>query len=211
MQIRWAYNSAGAAGYSHYFWGLDDIRIFENPLENDLEITQVMNGDVFNLWEYRVTPMEQATTAEDGGLLVGTVFRNAGSQDQTGVLVAVEVLDEAGTVLNTASSGAFNLPAYGNQSLCPAQLSDTLYLSTGWVPTEPGAYTVRSTITSVETMTPDIVEKVIHYTEDVYGHCDEQAIDVQLDARESDNSSGSGTLWDPTGYASFTFPNAGSS
>lgn len=44
VQIRWAYNSASSAGYSHYYWGLDDVRIFENPLISNLGIVQVLNG-----------------------------------------------------------------------------------------------------------------------------------------------------------------------
>jgi len=27
--VRWGYNTAAAAGYSHYFWGIDDIEIFD--------------------------------------------------------------------------------------------------------------------------------------------------------------------------------------
>ena len=214
VQVRWAYNGSGAAGYSHYFWGLDDIRIFENPAENNIEVTQVVNGDVFNLWEYRVTPMEQATTAEDGGLLVGTVFRNVGFADQTDVVVTVEVLDEAGTVVNTTVSEAFDVASYGNQGACPPQLSDTLYMQTGWAPADMGNYTVRSTIASAQMdMTPDdnTMDKSIVYTTDEYGHDDSGALDIQLQARESDNSGPALTLYDPTGYGCFyTCPNEGS-
>ena len=47
--VRWGYNTSAAAGYSHYFWGIDDIEIFDNSIVNDLEILQVTNGDVFNI------------------------------------------------------------------------------------------------------------------------------------------------------------------
>ena len=60
--IRFAYrkNPIVGNGYSHYYWGIDDIRIEANPVANDLELVQLTNGDVYFLFEYRVTPMEQA-------------------------------------------------------------------------------------------------------------------------------------------------------
>lgn len=210
VQIRWAYNSAGAAGYSHYFWGIDDIRIFENPTANNIEVMQVVNGDVFNIWEFRVTPMEQATTADDGGLLVGTVFRNIGSEDQTDVVVTVEVMDADGTVLNTTVSDPFMVPAYGNQGICPPQLNDTLYMQTGWVPDAEGSYIVRSTAMQVEMDEVDVdnvLDKSIEYSSDEYGHDDPALLDVQLLARDADSGNG----FDPTGYGCFyTCPNEGS-
>lgn len=210
VQIRFAYNSAGAAGYSHYFWGLDDIRIFENPTLNNVEVMQVVNGDVFNIWEFRVTPMEQATTLEDGGLLVGTVFRNIGSQDQNDVVITVEVMDDAGTVLSTTVSEPFMVPAYGNQGACPPQLNDTLYMQTEWVPAALGNYSIRSTATQLEVdemVEDNVLDKTIEYTADEYGHDDPALLDVQLLARDSD----SGVGYDPTGYGCFySCPNEGS-
>ncbi|MEZ4800965.1 MAG: hypothetical protein R2809_14565, partial [Flavobacteriales bacterium] len=87
VYVRWAYNAAFENGYSHYFWGLDDICIFETAIENDLEITQVTNGDILNLWEYKVTPFDQAITEADGGMVAGVIWRNNGRQDQTNVSI----------------------------------------------------------------------------------------------------------------------------
>ena len=59
---------------------------------NDLEIRQVVNGDVWNLWEYRLTPMEQKVLSADGGLLVGTFYRNSGSANQTNASLNIEII-----------------------------------------------------------------------------------------------------------------------
>lgn len=212
VQVRFGYNSAGAAGYSHYFWGIDDVRIFENPTENDLEVIQVVNGDVLNIWEYRVTPFEQIPTSSDGGLLVGTMFRNNGSADQTDVVITVEVKNTSGDILSTTTSEPFDIPAYGNQGVCPPQLSDTLYLETGWMPSIGGDYVITSTIVSSQTdETPEsnFLDKSIAYTPDEYGHDDPEQFDIQLTARDADNPAAG--AYDPTGYAtSFTCPNEGS-
>lgn len=216
VQIRWAYNSAGATGYSHYFWGIDDICIFENPTVDDIEVTQVTNGDIFNIWEYRVTPLEQATTQPDGGLLVGTIYRNIGATDLADVTITVEILTEdESAVLSTTVSDPFALPSFGNQPVCPPNLTDTLYLQTEWVPASTGTYVVRTTVQAdgVTDATPEnnTIQKTIVYTDDEYGHSDPEQLDLEIFPRESDNSTTQLPLVDPTGHASFfTCPNEGS-
>ncbi|HAT47571.1 MAG TPA: hypothetical protein DCS71_01490, partial [Flavobacteriales bacterium] len=62
VNLRFAYRQAPETGtaYSHYYWGIDDVLVTSNDVVNDIEITQVTNGDVFRVWEYRLTPLEQA-------------------------------------------------------------------------------------------------------------------------------------------------------
>jgi hypothetical protein len=81
VQIRFSYLQAPETGdaYSHYYWGIDDVTISENPVDNDLAAVQLTNGDVFGIWEYRVTPIEQAISEADGGLLAGLLYRNSGN------------------------------------------------------------------------------------------------------------------------------------
>ncbi|MEY3399256.1 MAG: hypothetical protein RL220_1850, partial [Bacteroidota bacterium] len=124
--IRWAYNSAPNTGYSHYFWGIDDVCIYENPVVNDLEIVQVTNGDIFNIWEYRITPLEQAITAANGGMLAGAIFRNNGNTDQSNVEITIEIMDDAMNVLSTTVTDPFDMPAFANTPECPSILLDTL-------------------------------------------------------------------------------------
>ncbi|MEY3849741.1 MAG: hypothetical protein RJA38_182 [Bacteroidota bacterium] len=212
VQVRWGYNTSAAAGYSHYFWGIDDIEIFDNAVVNDLEILQVTNGDVFNIWEYRVTPFEQRTFAADGGLLVGVIYRNNGSADQTNTSINVDILDASGAVVGNAVSSPFTMEAFGNTPECPSFLSDTLYIQTNWEPSAIGDYTIRASILSLdaadETTANNTKEKIIVYSSDEYGHEDEANLDIELTPRESDSSPGE---FDPTGYGAFyTCPNAGS-
>ncbi len=212
VQVRWGYNTAAATGYSHYFWGIDDIEIFDNSIVNDLEILQVTNGDVFGIWEYRVTPFEQRTYAADGGLLVGVIYRNNGSADQTNTSINVDILDESGAVVGNVVSNPFTMEAFGNTPECPSFLTDTLYIQTNWEPSALGNYTVRASIQSLdftdETPANNSLEKLIVYSTDEYAHEDEANLDIELTPRESDDSPGE---FDPTGYgAFFTCPNAGS-
>lgn len=212
VYVRWAYNSAVAAAYSHYFWGLDDICIYETTNENDLEITQVTNGDIFNLFEYTVTPLEQAITAENGGLLAGVIYRNSGRQDQTNCQITVEILDESETnVLATANFPAFDMVAPANEVICPAPILDTIFIQTGWVPTTAGNYVVRATIASDQVEdSPDnnVGIRRIEYTADEYGHHGTGLATGELRGQaDPDNPD----QFIPFGVANyFHFPNAGS-
>ncbi len=210
--VRWGYNTAAATGYSHYFWGIDDIQIHDNGSTNDLEILQVTNGDVLNIWEYRVTPFEQRIFAADGGLNVGVIYRNNGSADQTNTSINIDILDASGAVVGNAVSNPFTMESFGHTPECPSFLSDTLYIQTGWEPSVIGTYTVRASILSLdatdETPANNTMDHIIVYSTDEYGHEDEAALDIELTPRASDTSPGE---FDPTGYGAFyTCPNAGS-
>lgn len=210
--VRFAYNSEVADAYSHYFWGLDDICIYETTAENDLEVTQVTNGDIFNDFEFTVTPLEQAPTAENGGLEAGVIWRNSGRQDQTNCNILIEILDEAeSTVLSTTTFGPFDMVAPANEEICPAPVLDTIFVSTGWVPTEIGKYVVRATLTSDATDDlPDnnVGRRLIEYTTDEYGHDYEGTATGELRGQaDPDNPD----LFLPFGVANYyIFPNAGS-
>lgn len=214
VQLRWGFNSAVATGYSHYFWGLDDICVYENPAVNDLEIVQVMNGDIFNIWEYRVTPIEQAIAEVDGGMVAGAIFRNIGSATQESTVVTWEILDSDGsTVLATIETDPFEYNSSPDALTCPNNLRDTLYVNTGWVPDGVGNYFVRATISSENADETEENNTLVHdivYTDSpsVYGHDDENALDIEVGPRESEDNPG---FFDQTGYACFyTFPNAAS-
>lgn len=213
VQIRFSYlqNPETGNGYSHYYWGIDDVAIVENPTVDDLEIIQIANGDIFNIWEYKSTPLEQARPEAGGGLVAGTIYRNAGSSDQTNVTVTIEILDDAENVLSTTEVGPLTINSSANAENCPQNLQDTLYTETGWEPSEIGTYILRQTITSAdatdETPEDNMMEMDIFYTDCEYGHADTTALDIELRPRESDVAG----LFDPTGYGSFfTNPNPGS-
>ncbi len=211
--IRWGYNTAVNDGYSHYFWGIDDICISENVNANDLEIAQVTNGDIFNIWEYRVTPMEQKTAVADGGLLAGIIYRNKGYLDQTNTVITVDILDADGTtVLATIDSDPFTVPSAANELVCPAPIYDTMWVQTNWAPEDgaTGLYYVRGSISSSDFTDANEADNTrlhdIEYTVAEYGHDAIDSLDIQVGPADGENLAAS-----PCGWGSFfTFPNDGS-
>lgn len=207
VQIRFSYLQAPEVGngYSHYYWGVDDVSIRENDISDDLRITQVTTGDVFNYYEYRSLPLEQAIPEDEGGLIAGVLYRNAGFNDQTNVVVTVDILDDGGNILTTVATDPFVAPAAANAENCPQNQNDTLYIPTNWAPESIGDYTVRATITADEAdidETNNTRERPITYTDDVYAHDDEANWNVEFRPRENDND-----LFDPTGYGNFYLAN----
>jgi hypothetical protein len=175
VQIRFSYLQAPETGegYSHYFWGIDDVMIFEAPVNNDLEVLQVTNGDVSEGWELAVTPMEQLPQIENGGVLTGVMFRNVGNLDQTDVELQVEVLDMDGNLLESVTQNVGLVPANANSEQCPIHPSDTSYVPTNWVPEEIGVYELRVTVSSdAEDELPmnNVYSRMIEFSEAQMGH-----------------------------------------
>ena len=206
VQIRFTYTQAPETGtaYSHYYWGIDDVLITSNPIANDLEIVQLTNGDIYNVWEYRVTPMEQKIAAADGGVIAGVLYRNNGTENQENVDIVIDILDESGaTVLNTVVETLDIAYSFANALDCPANSQDTVYISTNWEPTEIGNYILRATIDAGnEDATPEdnVSSKVIVFTDDEYGHDDEGDLTNEVFPRESEAVPG---YYDPTGQGCF--------
>jgi len=111
VMIRFSYlqNPLVGNGYSHYYWGIDDIVISSLEVENDLEIAQVSTGDIFNYFEYVSLPLDQASSAADGGLVSGVIYKNVGFADQTNVVITVDVLDADEAIVATVSTEPFHL------------------------------------------------------------------------------------------------------
>ena len=208
VDIRFAYrqNPIVGNGYSHYYWGIDDIRIEANPVANDLELVQLTNGDVYFLFEYRVTPMEQAIPEADGGVLAGVLYRNTGYANQENCVITVEVLDDMGTVLSTTTTDPFTAPSFANNENCPANPQDTLYIATGWEPETEGLYTLRASMASDSIADAGILEVDMEYTECEFGHDNPTTLDVEIGPRFDDEND----FYEPTGYGNrFTFHNEG--
>jgi len=212
VQVRFSYLQAPETGdaYSHYYWGIDDVTISENPVANDLAVVQVTNGDVYNVFEYRVTPLEQAIPEADGGLLAGVLYRNNGNADQDETTVTVKIYDEGGTELSSTTTELGTVNSFANAANCPANSQDTVYVATGWTPTATGNYVLEATIASAnedESSDDNTLSKVIVYTDDEYGHDDESTLDVEFTPRDSDIEG----LFNPCGYGNyFHMHNAGS-
>ena len=201
--IRFAYMASEtdqASGYSHYYYGVDDVVIYENPNANNLSVLQVMNGDVANLWELKNTPLEQ--TAE---LLLGAVIGNYGSATQTGVVVKWEVMS-GDNILHTSTVdiGDFattRLDDTGSE----VQNIDTAWVESGYTLPGLGIYTIRTTITAneeEEVPETSIREKVITVTIAVMSHDDLEDLDMQSGPREMDDDS---TVYQEVGYGTRYF------
>lgn len=212
VQIRFSYLQPPETGdaYSHYHWGIDDVTISENPVENDLTAVQLTNGDINEGWEYRVTPLEQAITEADGGLLAGFLYRNSGNSDQDETTVTIEVLDEGGNVLSTTIEYIGTVNSSGNPLNCPTNPQDTIYVATGWTPTATGNYVLQATIASAnedENPEDNTLSKVIIYSDYEYGHDDQASLDVEFAPGDSEIAG----LFNPCGYGNYyTMANEGS-
>jgi hypothetical protein len=200
--IRFGWQPNGNSSHSHYFWGIDDIRAYENPVQNDLRVLQVTNGNIFEDYEYRCLALEQAIDPSLGGLQIGTIFENLGTITQSATVTA-EVLDATQTtVLATATEA---VTVYSNaESPTPGDPIDTLFLATNWAPSAAGEYYVRTSVTYTGTdETPDnnSVSKKFLVLEGEYGHDEPALINTEMTPYL-----GTGTAADPynpTGYGSY--------
>ena len=218
VRIRFGYRdpSGGNIPYGTYFWGIDDVSITTVEPNTDLRITQVANGDVLNDFEYRLTPMEQVISETDGGLYAGVMVQNVGTNTVENVGVLVEILNDNGDLLQSVSDTIDIVYALSDAPLCPAtQVRDTVYFQTGWAPAETGTYTLRATlITDSLDATPEnnVLSKEFLYTDDIYGHDDEELIDFQTWGPEEQDANGQPIgVYEPTGFGNFFHcPNPGS-
>jgi hypothetical protein len=212
VQLRFSYRQAPETGtaYSHYYWGIDDVTVSTIDVLNDIEITQITNGDVTSVWEYRNTPIEQAISTEEGGLVAGVMYRNVGTANQTNVEVLVEILDDAGSIIGATWSVLDTVLTFANAPNCPANVQDTLFIATGWEPSQVGTYQLRISMfgdQADETPANNILTKEFKYSLETYAHDNENVLDGELRPRESDDIA---DYFDPTGYGShYHFPNSG--
>ena len=204
--IRFSYLQAWEIGdgYSHYYWGIDDVTVYENIVSNDLTVVELNNGDVLNGFEYRMIPMEQAIPESDGGLVAGVVCQNNGVEDQmTDALI--EILDVNGAVIHSVTESLGLIYAPANSPTCPHEEEVISLIETGWVPSEPGEYLLRATVTSngfgVDFNPNDnVISKTLVYTDYEMGHDDETAYDIELIPQESEDFD---ELYEPHGYGNF--------
>ena len=208
--FRFGWQPNGNSSHSHYFWGIDDVRAYENPIQNDLRVVQVTNGDIFIDYEYRCLALEQAIDPSMGGLIIGTMYQNLGTITQSATITA-EVLDASQT--NVLASVTESVFAFSNaESPTPGDATDTLFLQTQWAPSEAGTYFVRTTIAyngTDETPADNALTKKFLVVDGEYGHDDPALINGEMTP-----FLGTGTPddpYNPTGYGSYlTCYNAGS-
>jgi hypothetical protein len=200
--IRFGWQPNGNSTHSHYFWGIDDIRAYENPVQNDVRVTEVTSGNIVTDYEYRCLALEQAIDPSMGGLVIGTIYENLGVNTQDATITA-EVLDATQAIVLASVSESVTI--YSNaESPTPGDALDTLFISTGWAPTEAGTYYVQTTITygaDDETPTDNVLSKKFLVDNGEYGHDDPTLLNNQMIPY-----TGTGTTADPfppTGYGSY--------
>lgn len=204
VYIRFAYLQPEETGdgYSHYYWGIDDVVISENPVVNDLSIVQLATGDIYNVYEYTHVPMEQRIYAADGGLVAGVLYRNNGNTDQEGVEIIVDILDDQGNLLSSTTETLGTVPSFGNGATCPSNPQDTVYITTGWEPSTTGTYTVQANIMAMaadEVVDDNSAARDITFTDEEYGHDDFDNLDTEFRPRDIEGS----PFYEPTGYGNY--------
>lgn len=211
VRIRFGYGYAldgtELSGFGLYSWGIDDINVFGSASVDDIVVSQVTNGDVFNIYEYRDTPLQQAPTSSEGGLLVGVMYRNNGANDQTGVTADISITDGSGAEVYSYESSPFDVLSPVNSLICP-YIMDTMYFQTGFVPSEVGEYNIEVTLAGDQTdETPDnnTMNRAIGYNNHTMGHDDLNLLDIEFEPVANADQ------FQRAGYGSFfTVPNDGS-
>ena len=211
VQIRFAYRQPEETGngYSHYYWGIDDVFVRRNVVEHDVVVSELIlansqDMNVFSGWEYSNVPLGLAEGSCDGGLDVTFTYENVGTTTETGAQVVVSIRESSGVSVFEHTEDVSVIYAAGDVPSCPAQEVNSYVLSTGWTPAGPGDYDVDIEVLLPEDADPsnNALSKSITYTQGEYGHEREALLDGELRARASDEEIGS---VDPTGYGSFFF------
>lgn len=199
VQIRFSYlqpNEVGS-GYSHYYWGLDDVVIYENQAAHDLVIKDVLLTNPSQPFEYATLPLEQAVPSEQGGLTLAVRYRNQGVADQTDASLFVEVLDASGATVHEATQFIGWVPGPVNGATCPPNEWELAYVETGWEPADTGHFVVRTSLSSAFTdATP--LDKPFIVSASEMGH-DVEPLDLELFPAESQSIAG----FAPTGHGNF--------
>jgi hypothetical protein len=125
VMIRFGFNPNDFDGFTHYFWAIDDVIIFENPLEFDLAVSDMFMNNVFLDYEYLKIPEAQANDQNFTVIMV-----NNGAQIQTGVHAVVTVINPLGSPSEFSSDTV---------TLGPGD-RDTLLITTSLVPDDIGLY-----------------------------------------------------------------------
>lgn len=214
VQIRFAYNSKEEAGYTHYYWGIDEVKIFENEEGNNLYLDELICGDIFSNWEFRVTPQEQIRSAVDGGVIAGVKAGNLGLLSDSAYVIFTFVSPSNDTT--SFETERIFLYSAMNDTLCPSAGSSWFLWETGFVPTEMGKYNFSATIygsnpESEEAFLNNTIEESLIFNNiGEYGHDGDVPEDFQYQVG-SRFVTGTAGPREPSGFGShFSFVNPGS-
>ena len=141
VKIRFGYNPEELSGFTHYFWAVDDILIFVNPIEYDLAVNDLFLNDITIDYEYLRIPELQTNNQK-----FTVIVTNNGGLQQTGVHAVITVFDPFGS--NTSYSS-------DTIDLAPG-VRDTLFLTTSLIPEDLGLYNCNVDVISDQDMDDEI-------------------------------------------------------
>ena len=100
VQIRFTYEQPWEVGngYSHYYWGIDDIIIYSNTTDNDLAITHFATADVNTSYDYFDIPLAQANQIP---ITPGIGFQNNGLNELYDIEIMINFYDSNGSQVYT--------------------------------------------------------------------------------------------------------------
>jgi hypothetical protein len=133
VKIRFGFNPEDYDGFTHYFWAVDDILIYVNPVEYDLAINTIYLTDIQEDFEYLRIPSAQANDQR-----FTVVTTNNGGQVQTNVYAEVAVFQPNGQTETFYSDTITLNPG----------VRDTLYIFSDLIPDELGLYNCDITVMS---------------------------------------------------------------
>ena len=114
-----------------YGWQFDNVQILDLP-DNDMTVSTVFRGDYVNSYIYSLVPQSQAVE-----FVIGADVKNIGYLDQTNIGFDWEITGPSGV---EASGTSGTLASLSNAE------NDTIWVSTGFTPTELGEYDISFTV-----------------------------------------------------------------
>lgn len=125
VKIRFGYNPEEYSGFTHYFWAVDDVLIFVNPVEFDLAVNDMFLTNILEDYEYLRIPDAQANDQR-----FSVIVTNNGGQVQTNVYAEVSVFTPGGQTEVYISDSVTLNPG----------VRDTIYMLTDLLPDDYGLY-----------------------------------------------------------------------
>lgn len=125
VQIRFRWH-----GNWDYGWQFDNVQILDLP-DNDVSVSTVFRGDYVNTYIYSMVPESQAVE-----FVIGADLKNIGYLDQTNIGFDWEIVGPSGV---EASGTSTTIGPLANAE------NDTVWVSTGFTPTELGNYEINFT------------------------------------------------------------------
>lgn len=176
-----------------YFWMIDDMKIVQGQ-DNDLELTKAYHGDIVLDFQYSKIPLEQASE-----MVIGAIVTNLGGITQTNVAVNYDIKRNGTSV----SNGSFPFP-----SSISAAVSDTVWYSTGFTPSQYGDYSVEMTVSADnadENLSNQSGVSMFEITDSIFAHDYDDNFTVQVWGQATNgvaNAYGHGNLFVPANNGS---------